>query len=177
MNASKTKNMKPKNMKKTKGHTIVELAQAFETSEQSIRNFVAQLKPVGVKGRSKTYDFKEVKNILSSRRSRAPKSEEIRELERRKIDLQCQRLQIDIDERERRLLPVDEVRRCFSIHTSAVRNQLLRQASELAPLLSGLSVAKIEKKINESGEEVLEILRKTEFDESPVGGGAKELTR
>jgi hypothetical protein len=170
------KKHKVSNQTTVEGVTLTEVAQVWGKSRDTVRAQMVAVNPIGKRGKENIYSLPAVRAVMEKVQPRTEKGSEKEKLERRKLDLQCTLLKIEIDVREGRLLPLDEVRRCFSIHTSAVRNQLLRQASELAPLLSGLSVEKIEKKINESGEEVMAILRKTEFDESPVGGGAKEVS-
>ena len=150
---------------KPKGHTVIELAQTFEESEQTVRSFVAQLKPIGVNGRSKTYDYKDVKRVLDSRQKRSKKPDGVKGSEQRKLDLQCRKLELDIEEREGKLIPQDEVRRFIATHTSAVTTHIRRQPGELASLLEGLSVARIEKKLTTSGEELIAKLRAMPVDD------------
>ena len=146
------------------GHTVVELAQAFEMPEQTIRSFVAQIKPNGKKGRGKTYDFKEVKKVLASKRPKRARSEEAKNLEERKLELQCRKLEVEIDEKLGKLIPADEVRRFVATHTSAVTMHLRKMGGELSPQLQGLSVARTEKKISASAEELISKLREMPWE-------------
>ena len=146
------------------GLSVPELAKSFDKSIPTIRHYVSNLQPVGKRNRSHLYSLADVRKVFEEAIHNKGKSGSRAKLEEQKLNLQCQRLQIDIDERLSKLLPVDEVRHHFATHTSAVRSHILKQGGELAPILQGLSVAKTEKKIHDYGEQMLKKLREMPFD-------------
>lgn len=148
------------------GVTLTEIAQVFGKSRDTVRAQLVSLHPVAKRGKENVYSLPAVQAVMDRIRSKgdATTDEGKEDLERKKLDLQCQRLQIDIDERLSKLMPIDEVRHHFATHTSAVRSHILKQGGELAPILQGLSVAKTEKKINDYGEQMLKKLREMPFD-------------
>ena len=155
---------KGSNQTTVEGVTLTEVAQVWGKSRDTVRAQMVSISPIGKRGKENVFSLPAVRAVMEKVQPRGEKGSEKEALEKKKLDLQCQRLQIDIDEREGRLLPVDEVRRHFSTYTSAVRTHLLKRSGELAPLLQGLSVARMEKKINESGDEVLALLRETKYE-------------
>ncbi|MDA7633158.1 DUF1441 family protein [bacterium] len=157
-------NPTPSNSPK-EGLSVPELAKSFDKSIPTIRHYVSNLQPVGKRNKSHLYSLADVRKVFEEAIHNKGKSGSRAKLEEQKLDLQCQRLQIDIDERLGKLLPVDEVRRHFATHTSAVTTHTRRLGGEIAPLLQGLSVAKMEKKINESQEEMIAKIRETPYDD------------
>ena len=157
--------MAKKSQSKQVGFTINELARNFDRTEASIRHLSKTLVPIGKRGKASLYDHTQIDALLKKTVSTSRKSEDTKSLEERKLDLQCQKLQIEIDEKLGKLIPSDEVRRFIATHTSAVTGHLRRQPGELAPLLEGLSVARIEKKLITSGEELIAKLRAMPVDD------------
>jgi hypothetical protein len=147
------------------GLSVPELARSFDKSIPTIRHYVSSLQPVGKRNKSHLYSLADVRKVFEEAIHNKGKSGSRAKLEEQKLDLQCQRLQIDIDERLGKLLPVDEVRRHFATYTSAVTSHTRRLGGEIAPLLQGLSVAKMEKKIDASGEEMIAKIRGTPYDD------------
>lgn len=149
------------------GVTLTEIAQVFGKGRDTVKAQLVALNPISKRGKENVYSLPAVQAVMSRVRSKddGHASEGKEDLEKKKLDLQCQRLQIDIDERLGKLLPVDEVRRHFATYTSAVTTHARRLGGELAPLLQGLSVAKMEKKINASEEEMIAKIRGTPYDE------------
>lgn len=146
------------------GQTVAELAASYGKALEVMRKHCRELRPTGKKGRANLYDPKAVESLLAGKVERSKKPEDIKELEKRKLRLQCEKLQVEIDERLGKLIPADDVRRFVATHTSAVTSHIRRQGGELSPLLEGLTVAKMEKKINAAGEELIAKLRKMPFE-------------
>lgn len=143
--------------KETKGHTVQELAQRFALSEASVRNFVGQLKPVGKRGRSKLYDWREVESVAQSRRKHKPNGQATA-LDDEKKRLQIKRLEMDLEVQAGKLLPIEDVRKEFLMFAEHVRAHIVRLGRELAPRLEGLSAIKIQKAIDEHNDKLLEKL-------------------
>ena len=148
------------------GVTLTEVAQTFAKSRDTVKAQLVALKPIGKRGKENLYSLPAVKGIMERIRSKAdgPASKDKEELEKRKLELQCDKLQIEIDERMRRLIPVAEVSQQFLSHANAVRSHLLRQPGEVAALLEGLTPAKIETVLTKHNEGILSKLRETEYE-------------
>jgi hypothetical protein len=149
------------------GVTLTEIAQVFGKGRDTIRAQLVALNPISKRGKENLYSLPAVQAVMDRIRPKGegPANADREDLEKKKLDLQCQRLQIDIDERLGKLLPVDEVRRHFATYTSAVTTHTRKLGGEIAPLLQGLSVAKMEKKIDASGEEMIAKIRGTPYDD------------
>ena len=158
------KKHKVSNQTTVEGVTLTEVAQVWGKSRDTVRNQMVSVTPIGKRGLEHVYSLPAVKAVMEKIQPRSEKNSAKEELEKRKLELQCERLQIEIDERLGRLLPVDEVRRHFATHTSTVRMHLIKMGGELAPVLEGLTVAKAEKTINAAGDRVLEKLREMAFE-------------
>ena len=151
--------MKSKRTQSIEGRTVKELAASYGKSVTMMHKVCGVLKPVGRHGQANAYDPKAVQSLLSGKVERSKKSDRVKELEKRKLELQCRKLEVEIDEKAGKLIPVDDVRQFVTMHTSTVTTHARRQGGELAPLLQGLSVAKAEKKINAANEEMIAKLR------------------
>ncbi|MDB4798821.1 DUF1441 family protein [Verrucomicrobia bacterium] len=158
------KKRKVSNQTTVEGVTLTEVAQVWGKSRDTVRNQMVSVNPIGKRGLEHVYSLPAVKAVMEKIQPRSEKDSDREELEKRKLELQCERLQIDIDERLGKLMPIDDVRHHFATHTSTVRMHLLKMGGELAPVLQGLAVAKAEKKINASGERVLAKLREMAFE-------------
>ena len=130
-----------------------------------MRKICGSLRPIGRRGNAKVYDPKAVQSLLAGKVERSQKSVEIKALEKRKLELQCKKLEVEIDEKLGKLIPADDVRHFVSLHTSAVTTHVRRQGGELAPLLEGLSVNRMEKMIDVAGEELIAKLRQMPLDD------------
>lgn len=150
--------------KKKKGKTIAELAREFNRPLQSMRSFCLELVPVGKDGNSKLFNPAEVKTLLATKIARAGKTTAQQDLEARKLELQCQKLQNEIDVQVRNLLPVGEVTRCISTLVESVRTHLLAMPPEVAPLIEGQPVHKIQQILKEHHLKCLEQLQETKFE-------------
>ena len=82
-----------------KGLTVPQLAKYLDKSIPTVRHYVSNLQPSGKKGRSHLYKLDDVQKVFEETITQTPKSAAKQHLESRKLVLQCQRLQIDIDER------------------------------------------------------------------------------
>jgi hypothetical protein len=146
------------------GFTINELARNFDETEATVRHLTKTLTPIGKRGRASLYHHADIDAALKKRISKSRKPAEAKNLEERKLELQCRKLEVEIDEKLGKLIPVDDVRRHFGTHTALVRTHLLKQPEEVAPLLEGLLVAVIEKKLKKHNLEILKRLQEMEFE-------------
>lgn len=148
------------------GVTLTEVAQTFGKSRETIKAQLVSLKPLGKRGTENIYSLPAVQAVMSKIRSKGdgPASKDKEELEKRKLELQCDKLQIEIDQRLGKLIPVEEVRRHFATHTAAVRAHLLKLPAELCPLLEGLTIGAMEKKAKRYNLEVMKRLQEMEFE-------------
>ena len=128
-----------------------------------MRHHATTLTPIGKRGKAALYDLQEMDSLLKKSIAQTPRTAAAKTLEERKLDLQCQKLQVEIDERKGRLIAVDDVRRFVSTHSHAVTMHVRKLGGELAPQLQGLTVAKAEKKINAAGEELIANLRSMDW--------------
>jgi len=125
---------------------LKEIAETFNKTYEGVRSAVASLKSYR-KGRKIYYSLAEVKPIMEKLISRSKKPASQQELERKKLELQCEKLRVEIDERKKNLLPAAEVARHFQTFAGSARSHLLKQPGEIAAILEGLPVAKIEKEL------------------------------
>ena len=144
--------------------TINELARNFDETEATVRHLTKTLTPIGKRGRASLYHHADIDAALKKRISKSRKPAEAKNLEERKLELQCRKLEVEIDEKLGKLIPADEVRRFVATHTSAVTMHLRKMGGELSPQLQGLSVARTEKKISASAEELISKLREMPWE-------------
>lgn len=156
--------MKPKTARKRQSKpkadafTIGELAKAFGETVDTIRAQCKALTPVGKKGKAQLYNHSQVKDRLDKRIKRSGKSEEVKGSEQRKLDLQCRKLELDIEEREGKLLKREEVRSELAKFHGFIRARLVKFGGEISPALEGLSVPRIQKAIDKHVGELLKKL-------------------
>ena len=137
------------------GYTLTELAKAFGETSHTIRHTIAALNPIGKRGKANLYSHAEVAAKLAKRISRTRKSEEVKGSEQRKLDLQCRKLELEIEEKEGKLLRVDDVRSEFAKFCGFVRSHLIKQPSQVTPALEGLSVTRMQKVLTTHNKELL----------------------
>lgn len=155
----------PKKRQRIDGKTVGELANQFEVATATMRNIAMQLKPVGKRGRSMLYDPKAVAAILSNQAERKQKPPELKDLEKKKIELQCRKLEIEIERTMRTLVPVDEVRGHLQRMIDQVRRHLLTMPAICAPLVVGHDDRDAERILREHHLEMLATLQGMEFEE------------
>ena len=134
---------------------MTELAVAFGRSDDSIRALVKTIMPSGKRGRANLYDYSEVGDVLKNTIKRTAKSSEAKSLEERKLELQCQKLEVEIDEKLGKLLPIDAVRSAYMTFVGHVRTHLIKQPGEIAPALEGLPVPRIQKELERHNAELM----------------------
>ena len=145
--------------------TVAELATRFERSVGMMHKVCAPVSSIGKRGRANLYDPAAIESLLADKTKRKTKSSEVKELERQKLELQCRKLEVEINEKLGKLIPVDDVRRFVETHTSTVALLAQRLGGELAPQLQDVSVAQAEKVINAAGEELIAELRRMPWDD------------
>ena len=111
--------------------------------------------PSGKRGKANLYDYSEVGDVLKNTIKRTAKSSEAKSLEERKLELQCQKLEVEIDEKLGKLLPIDAVRSAYMTFVGHVRTHLIKQPGEIAPALEGLPVPRIQKELERHNAELM----------------------
>ena len=151
------------------GESITELARRHGRSREVIRNYCLELDQTGKRGNAKLYDPAAMGKLLASRPHRKPKSADVEALENRKLRLQCEKLEVEINARRARLIPREDVENFYTFHTATVSRLTTKLAHDVAPKVKGQSVAKTEKILDAAGEELIAVLRKGDWLGDDVG--------
>ena len=94
--------------------------------------------------------------------------QDVATLKARKIDLECQKLLLDIERKRGQLIPIDEALLQFRTILYAVREEMKRMPAELAYEVSGVSPAEAEDRINECLDKTLQRISDTNFAQLEV---------
>jgi len=93
----------------------------------------------------------------------------------RRLELQCQRIQVEIDNKLATLMPREEAVRCFKIHSEAVKRCLRNAAREIPPKIVSQPVGRMEKIISEHNFGVLRELREIDFEDESEALAAEQF--